>query len=199
MAQKSKRYQSLAAVAILLGVVAMPTVAGAATASTTISSDVGSAISITSGGNVTVDVTPTSSAVQTIADDVVTVNTNNSAGYTLQIADSDAANTLVSGGNSIPALGGSVAVPVVQTANTWGFRVDDEGGFGAGPTADQSNGAIGALEFAGVPVNASPATIKTTNAVASNDVTTVWYGVAANNTQPTGSYSGQVTYTATAN
>lgn len=199
MAEKIKKYQSLAAVVMVLGVVAMPAVAGAATDSTTITSDVGSAISITSGGSVAADVTPTSSAAQTIASDTVTVNTNNSTGYTLQISDSDATNTLVSGGNSIPALGGSVAEPVVQTANTWGFRVDGEGGFGSGPTEAQSSDPIGSLEFAGVPASGSPATIKTTSSVATDDETVVWYGVAADNTQPTGSYTGQVTYTATAN
>lgn len=199
MAQKSKKYQSLAAVAIVFGVVASPAVAGAATDTTTITSDIGSAITITSDGSVTADVTPTSSAAQTIASDTVTVNTNNSAGYTLQLADSDATNTLASGGNSLPALGGTVASPVAQTANTWGFRVDGQGGFGAGPTSSQNSGALGSVTFAGVPASSSPVTIRTTSSVASNDDTTVWYGVAANNTQPTGTYSGQVTYTATAN
>ncbi|MBW4062073.1 hypothetical protein HJC99_05875, partial [Candidatus Saccharibacteria bacterium] len=46
---------------------------------------------------------------------------------------------------------------------------------------------------------ASPNTLKTTSGTASNDTTTVWYGVAADTTQPSGTYTNSVTYTATAN
>jgi len=38
-----------------------------------------------------------------------------------------------------------------------------------------------------------------TSGTASNAVTTVWYGVAANTTQPSGTYTNTVTYTATTN
>ena len=92
MAQRGKKYLStLFALALLFSTFALPAVAGAATTGTTINSAISSVISVfTSNGTVTVNVTPTGAGAQTIASDTLTVSTNNSAGYTLQIADSDA-------------------------------------------------------------------------------------------------------------
>lgn len=196
-----KSQHIILAVAMLAGVVGLPTAAGAATTSTTINSAISSVISVfTSNGTVTANVTPTGAGAQTIASDTLTVSTNDSLGYTLQIADTDATTTLVSGANTIAAAAGTQAVPLAQVANTWGYRVDSVGGFGAGPTSGQSSAAIsGTIKFAGMPANSSPNTLKATATTASNDTTTVWYGVAANTTQPTGTYSDSVTYTATAN
>ena len=196
-----KKYKSsLFAATLLLSLFVMPTVAGASTASTTINSAISSIISVfTSNGTVTANVVPTGAGAQTIASDTLTVSTNDTLGYTLQLADSDATTTMVSGANSIAASTGTQTTPIAQVANTWGYRVDGLGGFGAGPTTGQSSAAIGALKFAGVPASGSPNTLKTTATTASNDTTTVWYAVAANTTQPTGTYSDSVTYTATAN
>lgn len=195
-----KSQNIMLAVAMLAGVVAIPTAAGAATTSTTINSAIGSVISVfTSNGTVTANVTPTGAGAQTIASDTLTVSTNNTLGYTLQIADSDATTTLVSGSDSIAASSGTQASPVAQSANTWGYRVDGLAGFGAGPTSGQNSAAISSLTFAGMPANSSPNTIKSTSTTASNDTTTVWYGVTADTSQPTGTYSDTITYTATAN
>lgn len=201
MTQRGKVCRGVAlAVTLLAGTVVLPTAAGASTTATTISSAIGSVISVlTSNGTVNVNVTPTASGAQTIASDTVTVSTNDTAGYTLQLADTDANTSLVSGSNTITASSGTQASPSAQTAGTWGYRVDGLGGFLAGPTSSQSSAAIGALKFAGVPANSSPNTLKTTSSTASNDTTTIWYGVAANTTQPTGTYTDEVTYTATAN
>lgn len=201
MTQKLKTHVGvMLAAGLLLGTVALPAVAGAATTSTTINSAISSVISVfTSNGTVTVNVTPTGDGAQTIASDTLTVSTNNTAGYTLQIADSDATTTLTSGGNTIPASSGTQASPTAQAVNTWGYRVDGVGGFGAGPTSAANSAAIGSLTFAGVPASGAPNTLKNTATTASNDTTTVWYGVAADTTQPTGTYSDTVTYTATAN
>jgi hypothetical protein len=186
--------------AMVLSIVVLPTAAGAATTSTTINSAISSVISLfTSNGTVTVNVTPTGAGAQTIASDTITVSTNDTLGYTLQIADTDATTTLVSGANNIAASAGTQASPIAQVVNTWGYRVDGLGGFGAGPTSGQASAAVGAIKFAGLPANSSPNTIKTTATTASNDTTTVWYGVAANTTQPMGTYSDSITYTATAN
>jgi hypothetical protein len=181
--------------------VATPAMAGALTASTTVNSIISPVISLfTSNGTVTVNVTPTGSGAQTIASDTLTVSTNDAAGYTLQIADADATTTMTSGGNTIPASAGTQAAPVAQAVNTWGYRVDNVGGFGAGPTSGASSTALsGTIKFAGIPATGSPNTLKTTTVTASSDVTTVWYAVAANTSQASGTYSDIVTYTATAN
>jgi hypothetical protein len=174
--------------------------ASATTTSTTISSNLSAVISLlTSNGTVTINAIPTGTGVQTIASDTVTVSTNDASGYTLKLGETSASSALVSGGNSIAASTGNQTTPIAEVANSWGYRVDSLGGFGTGPTSAVSSVAIGALKFAAVPATASPDTLKTTATTASNDTTTVWYGIAANTTAPNGTYTNSVTYTATAN
>lgn len=176
-------------------------VVSALTASTTISSVISPVISLlTTNGTVNVNVVPTAPGAQTLSSDTATVSTNDASGYTLQLAETGAGSTLLSGSNTIPASSGSQTTPVVMAANTWGYRVDGLGGFGAGPTSGQTSAAIsGTIKFAAVPATGSPNTLKTTSGVASNDTTTVWYGVAADTGQPSGTYTNSVTYTATTN
>lgn len=193
-----KKLRLLTPVAMAAGALLMPIgIAAAATASTTVSSEVSPVISLSSSGTVNVDTTPTGSGVQTIASDSVSVSTNDSAGYILKLAESGADTTLKSGSNTIAASSGTQASPVAQLVNTWGYHVDNVGGFGAGTTTAASNQAIGAVKFAAVPATASPDTLKTTSSTATNDTTTVWYGVATNTATPSGTYTNDVTYTAT--
>jgi hypothetical protein len=187
-------------IGLLLALTAVPALVSAATTGTIISSDISPVISmLTSNSTVNLNTIPTSSGVQTIASDTVTVSTNDNAGYTLKLGETGASSNMVSGGNSIPAVSGSQASPVAQTANTWGYRVDGVGGFGGGPTNAVANQAISSAKFAPVAATASPDTLATTNSTATSAVTTVWYGVAINTSQPNGTYSNGVTYTATAN
>lgn len=185
---------------LAIAFVAMTSSVQANAVTTSVTSTIGSIISVfTSSGTVAVNATPTASGVQTINNDVVTVSTNNAAGYTLSLNETSAATALSSGGNSIPATTGTVATPVALTANTWGFRVDSAtiGGFGATTTTPATNTAIGAIKFAAVPTTA--ATIKTTATTATNDTTDVFYGVAVNTATPSGTYTNSVTYTAVTN
>ena len=176
-------------------------VVSALTASTTISSVISPVITLlTTNGTVNVNVVPTGSGAQTVSSDTATVSTNDSSGYTLQLAETGAGSTLVSGSNTIPASSGTQTTPVAMATNTWGYRVDGVGGFGSGPTSSQSSTAIsGSIKFAAVPATGSPNTLKTTSGVASSDTTLVWYGVAADTSQASGTYTNSVTYTATAN
>lgn len=190
----------VALVLLSFGLLAVPAAAQASTASTTVSSAIGSVISLlTTSGTVNIDATPSGSGVQTIASDTVTVSTNDSAGYTLKLGETAASSSLTSGSNTIAAVSGTQAAPVAETASTWGYRVDNVGGFGAGPTTGASSAAIsGTIKFAAVPATASPDTLKNTSTTAANDTTTVWYGVAVNTSTPTGTYTNSVTYTAVA-
>ena len=184
----------------IAALIALPLTTSALTTGTTISSTLSPVISLlTSSGTVNLNATPSGAGVQTIASDTVTVSTNNSAGYTLKLGETTASSALVSGGNTIAASTGTQGSPIAQTANSWGYRVDGVGGFGAGTTSAVSSQPIGALTFAAVPATASPATLVTTAATASNATTTVWYGLAVNTTAATGTYTNGVTYTATAN
>jgi hypothetical protein len=204
MNQSIKKVTALASVpifAIALVAVVSSVQANALTTSTTVSSAIGSIITLlTSSGTVNLDSTPTGVGVQTIASDTVTVSTNDAAGYTLKLNETGAASALTSGANTIPATAGTFGTPIAEVADTWGYRVDSLGTFGAGPTTGGANAAIsGTIKFAAVPATASPQTLKTTAATASNDTTTVWYGVAVSTATPSGTYTNSVTYTALAN
>lgn len=181
-------------------VVLAPVAAGAATANTTISSQINSVLGVfTTSGTVNVDVTPSGAGAQTIASDTVTISTNDPDGYNLKLALAGGSSTLTSGSDTIPAISGTQASPSVATANTWGYRVDSVGGFGAGPTSSASSQAIGARTFAAVPATGSPNTLKTTSTTASNDTTTVWYQVTADTSTVPGTYTNTVVYTAVTN
>ncbi len=171
----------------------------AVTANTTINAVVASTISISSNGTVGLNITPTAGGSASSASDTVTVSTNNAAGYTLQIANSDATTTLTNGGNSIAASANTFGSPSTLANNTWGWRVDSSGTFGAGPTSAETNVTSLTGSWAGVPASGSPSTIKTTGSTASGDTTTVWFGAEADTTKPNGTYSDTITYTATTN
>lgn len=164
----------------------------AVTADTVINGTVNGAISIaTSGsaasGTVTIPaVTPTSGGNASVASETVTVTTNNTSGYdlTLSMSSASADNALHSGANSLPA--GTVASP-----SSWGFSTS---------SATLSDQPVGSLTgtFQPVPMAAAPASLKSTAAAAiTGDTTSVYYGLSADSSQPSGVYTGTVTYTAT--
>ena len=192
--------------AVLVGLslflsLSMTTIASAYTTSTTISSTLSGVISLfTTDVTVNDNVLPAASGAQTIASDTVTISTNDSAGYALRLGETSASSSLTYNSNTIPASSGTQAAPIAMADNTWGYRVDGVGGFGAGPTSPASSTAIsGTITFAAVPASGSPNTLVTTSGTATNATTTVWYGVAANTSIPSGTYTNSVTYTATAN
>ena len=201
-----QRIGALATTVALLGVVVSPAIASAAsnTASTTINASVGSSISISSGPTVAISLTPTAGGVLTSASDTVTVSTNRVSGYNLGIADSDATTNLVSGSNNFTAGTGTKTAPATLTNGTWGFAVATgttgigTNGFDASYSVETNN-ASSTSKWAGVPASGSPMMIKTTAATATNDTTTVWYAAKANTSQPDGTYTDIVTYTATTN
>ncbi len=200
MSLTSRKFLVAAVGFVAIAGVAAPLSASAVTANTTINATVNPAITVASTGTVTLTLTPGASAVESRASDTVTVNTNDTAGYTLTLADSDATTTLVSGANNIAAHAGTFAVPTALATNKWGYALAG-GSFSATYTAI-SNETSSTDKWAGMPATGSPQTLKTTATTASNDTTTVWYGVKVDNTQPSGvgtPYSDQVTYTATAN
>ncbi len=190
------------AIAAVVGVALSPVAASAAsdTKSTTINAVVAATISMTTSGTVTVNVTPSGSGAMSSNSDTVSVSTNNSAGYALQMSNNDTTTNLVNGGNTIVADAGTQASPTSGlTLNRWGYRVDGVGGFGAGPTSAETNISTSTYSWAGTPSSAAPNTLKTTGTTATNDTTTVWYGVKVDTSKPSGTYSDSVTYTATTN
>ena len=196
----TKKIQKVGIFTALVSLFVVPVSVYAATASanTTITATVASVISISSSGTVAIGITPVSGGSQTSASDTITVSTNNSTGYVLTLADSDATTTLVNGANTISAHAGTQAAPTALANNTWGYAVPALGSFDASYTTI-TNATSSASKWAGVPASGAPNTIKTTAVTASGDTTTVWYSAKADTTKPNGAYADTVTYTATTN
>lgn len=158
-------------------------------------------IGLITSSTVNLAATPTTSGVNSTAEDEVIVDTDASTGYTLTFLDSDTDTTLADGVSTLAASGGTQASPVTLALNTWGYRVDGLAGFGAGPTSAQNSDTSTLYTFAGVPAsNQAAHTLKTTSSAANPAETThVWYGVRIGTGKPSGIYTGQVTYTAVTN
>jgi hypothetical protein len=156
-------------------------------------------ISIGSSVNLSLDVTPTSSGVCTTQSDSVSVLTDDPNGYTLTLANSSTNQALTNGLTAtINSTTATQSSPTSLAVNNWGYRVDGVGGFGAGPTVSQSNAGLDSVTFAQVPAsNSAPDVLADTSVAADPAVgTTVWYRVCADINEPSGAYTGQVTYTA---
>jgi hypothetical protein len=204
MKTTTTRLSPLAALVAVVGVALSPIAASAATqsANTTINAVLGSTISITTSGTVTLNITPVSGGSQTSASDTVTVNTNNSTGYNLAVKDADANLNLVNGANNIAASSNTFATGGTLANNTWGWAVPTattgigSNGFDASYSVINNAGSS-ATNWAGI--TASDQQFKNTSTTASNDTVTVWYSAKADTTKPNGTYTDTVTYTATTN
>lgn len=196
---KTKKIVRFAGALAAFAVVVSPLAASAATDTTSVEATVNSVVSVASATTVSVGVFPTASGSMSSVSDGVSVSTNSTTGYTLTFSNGDTTTSLASGANTIAAHAGTQGTPTVLATNTWGYRVDGVGGFGAGPTSTETNVADSAYTWAGVPSSSVPNTLKTTAATASSDVTTVWFGVEADSAVADGVYTDTITYTATVN
>lgn len=150
---------------------------------------------------VTLNITPSgSNTTCSIANGGAQVSTRSSTGYTLLFSNTDAITALtgITNGGSIPAVGGSLALPVLLTSNSWGYRIDG-GAFGPGPTTAVTDVAIPLLTFAAIPPKIAPDTITYTEEPATEQTTTVWYGVCVDLSKPADTYTDTVEYTAVIN
>jgi hypothetical protein len=180
----------------LAAVIFAPAAASAATATSSIEATVSSVISVTSSGTVAISVTPTAGGQESSAvNDTITVNSNDADGYNLTLSSSDASATMAgfkddgttSNGATLAVTGGTYGSPAALSSNSWGWRVDGLGTFGAG----------GTTTYAGMPINSSAQNIRSTTTTATNEVTTVKYAVKVDTSKPNGIYKDTVTYTAT--
>jgi hypothetical protein len=158
-------------------------------------------ITLSSSGSTAVDVIPASTGKCTVHSDTASVLTDSTTGYSLSMTTNTTNNALVGTSTNISASSGTSASPIALAMNTWGYRVDGLSSFGAGPTTSQSNGTVPSVFFAGVPASNQTAVQIASSSSAANPAvnTTVWYGVCANATLPSGTYTTTVTYTAVTN
>lgn len=174
--------------------------AASSTSTTTITTDVQPVISISSGANVGLNITPDATGVLSSGTNTVTVSTNVTNGYTLALKDSDASTTLSSGGGTFTTNASATTADALANGE-WGWAVPS-GTTGVGVTGFDASYAAPTLTstFAGVnATGGSNVTIKTRSGTATNDTTTVYFAARANTSQPSGQYTGAVTYTATTN
>lgn len=157
-------------------------------------------ISLTSNSTVSLAISPSTSSSCTVQQDSVSVKTDASNGYTLSLMDTDNDAALTASSYKIFPVAGTPALPHALTANTWGYRVDAQAGFGATQTVATSNAAPTTQPYAPVPTNGSPAVLIAT-AVPSDPATNtaVWYGACVTSSLPSGTYTDQVLYTAVVN
>jgi hypothetical protein len=159
-------------------------------------------ISLTSNGTVSINVTPGASTTCTTQSDGVAVTTDSSTGYTLSMNDNTTSSSLLgSGAPTVPTSSATQSSPSALSTNTWGYRVDGVGGFGAGPTSASSNTGTSSTTFAGIPTSSqTAATLVNSGSAADPAVTTtVWYGICVDATIPADTYSSTVVYTAVVN
>jgi hypothetical protein len=158
-------------------------------------------ITLSSGGATTLNVAPTPAGKCTVQSDTASVLTDSTVGYSLTMTTSTTNNAMTSGSGNILAASGTAASPQVLSMNRWGYRVDSLSGFGTGPTSSQNNGSIPSVSFAGVPPSNLAGTQVASSSGPANPaaVTTVWYGLCADSSVPSGNYSVTVTYTAVTN
>lgn len=131
-------------------------------------------LTISTSGNISIPLTPGSSAVLGVASGTVTVASTDAVGYKLYIRALSSSN-LTSGGNYIPASANGTAAAL--STNTWGYNLDASTNFVGMTTAD-------------VLIRTGTGPFKT------GDTTTVTYGVKIDQSKAAGSYSTTVIYTA---
>jgi hypothetical protein len=132
----------------------------------------------------------------------IQVATDSTTGYSLMMTDNDTDTSMEDGvGDSIPTTSGTNASPTALSTNTWGYRVDGNGGFGAGPTTAASNTGIPSGTYAAIPSSSATPDIITYSTVPANPYTStfVFFGLCADTTPPLGTYSDSVVYTAVVN
>lgn len=187
---KARSYK-VGSVLAVAAIVLSPIAASAATDSTSVEATVASVISVSSTPTVAISVTPAAGGVEATANDTVSVDSNDADGYTLKL-ENDATLTMAgfkddgttSNGETLAATSGTFAAPAALSTNSWGWRVDNLGTFGAGGTTTYAQATDAGTE------------IRNTTATASGEVTTVKYAVKVDLTKPNGIYKDTITYTA---
>ena len=112
------------------------------------------------------------------------VSTNTTNGFNLTVADSDTNNNLqTTSGDTIAAIANE---PIGGTRPGWAIRIDDAGSWLAMPTSNAQGGPILIKSHQPDPA-----------AVSINVHSKVTYGVAASDSQASGTYTDTIVYTVT--
>ena len=145
----------------------------------------------TNTNNLSLSILPTPDGTLSTGEVDVDISTNNSTGYTLSMSTTtgNTALTHTNGTNSINSTSSPVSSPTALSSNTWGWY----------PSSLATNPGGSNYQFAAIPSLSSAYTLKSTDAMSTNDETTVSFGIMADTSIPAGSYSNTITFTAIAN
>ena len=118
---------------VLIAVIPLGVPKAANATTTVITSVISPVISFSnSNGTVNLNVTPgAANGNQTTSSDSITILSNDSSGYNVYLSNNSATNGTL--GDVIAA--SSNSSPLALAADTWGYREDGFGSFGAGPTS----------------------------------------------------------------
>lgn len=133
------------------------------------------------GGNVAIPtITPISGGALGTATNTVTITSTDVIGYKLYIGADDSTD-MDNLGASLPTSANAYGNPATNplAVNTWGYNVD---------------GSV--VNFCGMPLDSSRQLIKTVTTPATNDDTTITYGMKIDTAKPAGNYTVDVVYTA---
>lgn len=132
-------------------------------------------LSIATGGNVSIQITPDDTGVLGTGDNTVTVTSTDVVGYSLYVRA--LTSTDMTNGPAVLPVSANGS-PAALAVDTWGYNI---------------NGS--ATNFAGMTT--SNALVKTgTGPFTSGDATTFKYGVKVDNAKPAGNYVTSIVYTA---
>ena len=172
---------------------------GTATLSTSVQQYL--ALTVTSGGTVGFgNLTPGTPIDAPSGGTVVSVSTNAANGYTVGLSDGSDTNSAMLHTDTttyIADYAGTIAVPTTWTSTGVGISMfaattNKEAKWGTGTTYNDANN-----NYAGIPSAATTAHT-VTGTLGGADTSSWGFSVDVANTQKTGSYSGDVTFTATA-
>ena len=145
----------------------------------------------TNTNNLSLSILPTPDGTLSTGEVDVDISTNNFTGYTLSMSTTtdNTALTHTNGTNSINSTSSPVSAPTALSSNTWGWY----------PSSLATNPGGSNYQFAAIPSLSSAYTLKSTDAMSTNDETTVSFGIMADTSIPAGSYSNTITFTAITN
>jgi len=131
-------------------------------------------LSIATGGNVTINITPSGTSTLGTGNNAVTITSTDVVGYKLYLNAVSSTN-LTKGANTIPA--SANVTPAALAVNTWGYNTD------------------GSSNFTGITGTAA-LILSATGPFETGNLTTFTYGVKVDSSQTAGSYTTTVVYTA---
>ena len=182
-----------------------PITDGSASSGISVVNDVtGYYASITSSGEVEIDLTSSPQGSYEVGSDTLTIDTNAKEGYKLYIstASASASNGLINEKDSTEAIPASTAAASRLAANTWGFAPAraTSGATAATYDTEDADPTNGAEVWMGVPEYGNEAIFytNTTPTTASTNSLDVYYAVNASTAFSSGIYSNTVIYTAIA-